>query len=238
MGYVGYYQGQSIRKSVLNVPPALLPVRRYRLVNRELSNAYVALKIESNSDGTAVTKKGAKGRGKKSDGSTLKGDNAPSATGFIKLPAVRGRISDNLVTGRPWYSDLFTPLIWNLDEAERERKRLGTSLERAWFQAICYQRSKLMKLIAEDDMWDTEAEKVFVNAFWEAMDSLYAQEGKATERGGSRTPEDRFEDLNDDLRRRITQAKTRPLLRSVLADILAKAGDKGQFAPILPLCGV
>ena len=81
-----------------------------------------------------------------------------------------------------------------------------------------------MKLIAEDDMWDTEAEKVFVQAFWEAMDSLYAQEVAAKERGGSRTIADRFEDLNDDIRRRLMQAKTRTLLRTVLADMFAKAG--------------
>ena len=81
-----------------------------------------------------------------------------------------------------------------------------------------------MKLIAEDDMWDTEAEKIFVEAFWEALDSLYAQEAAATERGGSRTVEDRFQDLNDDIRRKLTQAKTRTLLRTALADLFARAG--------------
>jgi CRISPR-associated protein Cas8a1/Csx13 len=81
-----------------------------------------------------------------------------------------------------------------------------------------------MKLIAEDDMWDTEAEKVFVQAFWEALDSLYAQEAAATERGGSRTATDRFEDLNEDIRRKLTQAKTRTLLRGALSDLFAKAG--------------
>ena len=53
---------------------------------------------------------------------------------------------------------------------------------------------------------------------------MYAQEAAATQRGGSRSAEDRFEDLNSDIRRRLTQAKTRPLLRSVLADLFAKAG--------------
>mgnify|MGYP002785082507 CR=1 FL=1 len=81
-----------------------------------------------------------------------------------------------------------------------------------------------MRLIAEDEMWDTEAEKVFVHAFWETLDSLYAQEAAATERGGSRTAAERFEDLNDEIRRRLTQAKTRVLLRTALADLFAKAG--------------
>jgi CRISPR-associated protein Cas8a1/Csx13 len=221
MGYVGYYQGQSIRKSVLDVPADLIPVKRYRILHREMQNVYVALKTEAAVDGPETTK--TKRRGKKPTKPTNP-DDTPKAAGFIKLPAARGRIADNLVSGRPWYTDLFVPLIWNLDEAERERKKLGVSLERAWFQAVCYQRSKLMKLIAEDDMWDTEAEKVFVEAFWEALASLYAQEGEAVKRGGSRTWEERCEDLNQDIRRKLTQAKTRTLLRAVLADLFAKAG--------------
>jgi CRISPR-associated protein Cas8a1/Csx13 len=222
MGYVGYYQGQSIRKSVLDVPPEMLPVKRYRILHRELPNTYVSLKTEQK-EPTATQKP--KGRGKRSVKTAGPADDTPKAAGFIKLPAARGRIADNLVTSKPWYADLFVPMIWDLGEMERQRKKQpGNSIERLWFKAICYQRSKLMKVIAEDDMWDTEAEKVFVEAFWETLDSLYAQEAAATERGGSRTVAERFEDLNDDIRRRLTQAKTRTLLRTVLADLFAKAG--------------
>jgi CRISPR-associated protein Cas8a1/Csx13 len=222
MGYVGYYQGQSIRKSVLDVSPDMLPVKRYRILHREFQNTYVALKREALADPTVLKPKG---RGKTVAKPAEPTSDTPKAAGFIKVPAARGRIADNLVTGRPWYADLFVPQIWDLDEMERQRKRQpGTSIDRLWFQAICYQRSKLMKLIVEDDMWDTEAEKVFVEAFWEALDSLYAQEAAATERGGSRSVTDRFEDLNDEIRRRLTQAKTRTLLRTVLADLFSKGG--------------
>jgi CRISPR-associated protein Cas8a1/Csx13 len=218
MGYVGYYQGQSIRKSVLDISPDLRSVRRYRLLHREFPNTFIALKTDASEAPSPVKP----GRGKKKPLDVS--DDTPKPSGFIKLPAIRGRIADNLVSNRPWYADLFVPYLWNFEEAERERKKLGTSLEHAWFQAICYQRSKLMKLIAEDDMWDTEAEKVFVHAFWETLDSLYAQEAAATERGGSRTATERFDDLNDDIRRRLAQAKTRTLLRTVLTDLFAKAG--------------
>jgi CRISPR-associated protein Cas8a1/Csx13 len=221
MGYVGYYQGQSIRKSVLDVPPKLLPVKRYRILHREMPNIYVSLRTESPSDVRDAT--GTKRRRKKSAKSE-KPDDAPKAAGFMKLPAARGRIADNLVSGRPWYTDLFIPLIWDLDEAERERKKLGASLERAWFQAVCYQRSKLMKLIAEDDMWDTEAEKVFVEVFWETLDSLYAQEADAVKRGGSASVEKRWERLEGELYRTLMQAKTRPLVRTALTGWFARAG--------------
>jgi CRISPR-associated protein Cas8a1/Csx13 len=222
MGKVSYYANQSIRKSVLDVSPSLLPIKRYRILHREMENVYVAHKIEA-TDNVEQTGKSRQRKKKQSD-ATKPTKDGPKAAGFIRLPAARGRIADNLVSGRPWYTDLFIPLIWNLDEAERERKKLGASIERAWFQTVCFQRSKLMKLIAEDDMWDTEAEKVFVESFWETLDALYAQEAAATERGGSRTVTERFEDLNDEIRRRLTQAKTRTLLRAALADLFAKAG--------------
>jgi CRISPR-associated protein Cas8a1/Csx13 len=92
------------------------------------------------------------------------------------------------------------------------------------FLALQYQRSKLMKLIQEDDMWDTEAEMVFVEVFWETLSSLKAQEKSALDRGGSRPLEKRWEDLDEEIRRKLTQAKTRTLLRAALADLFAKAG--------------
>jgi CRISPR-associated protein Cas8a1/Csx13 len=142
----------------------------------------------------------------------------------MRLPSVRGRIVDNLVLGRPWYIDLSVPMIWNLEEAERERKKVGKPVVPAWFQAVCYQRSKLMRLIAEDDMWDTEAEKVFVQAFWETLDSLYAQEADAARRGGSASVEKRWERLEGELYRSITQAKARAPFRSAVSRWFAKAG--------------
>ncbi|MBI4661755.1 MAG: type I-MYXAN CRISPR-associated Cas8a1/Cmx1 [Verrucomicrobia bacterium] len=233
MGYVGYYQGQSIRKSVLDIPPDLLSVRRYRILHRELPNTFVRLKTQSSADVSEAPK--TNGQKKKADKSGQSAGDGAKATGFIKLPSGRGRIADNLVRGWPWYADLAIPTGWDHDELERERKRnkelndrdgknRPTSHETILFAALGSQRRKLMKLIAEDDMWDTEAERVFVEAFWEALDSLYAQEAAAIERGGTRTIEDRFKDLNDDIRRRLTQAKTRALLRTVLADLFAKAG--------------
>jgi CRISPR-associated protein Cas8a1/Csx13 len=218
MGKVGYYASQSIRKAVLDVTADQHQVDRYRLLHQQFPNVYVPPRTEeTNTESDVKRKKPAKAK--------KPADEPPQAAGFIKLPAARGRIADNLVNRRPWYESLHVPQSWDLAEMERQRKKSpGKSIERLWFEALCYQRSKLMKLIREEAMWDTEAEKVFVEAFWEVMDSLYAQEAAATERGGSRTIMDRFEDLNDDIRRKLTQAKTRTLLRAALSDLFAKAG--------------
>jgi len=81
-----------------------------------------------------------------------------------------------------------------------------------------------MELVKEREMWDTESERYFVEAFWEILASLYAQEAKAVERGGSRKVEDRLDDLNEDIRRSLMRAKTRVLLRGYLAELFAKGG--------------
>jgi CRISPR-associated protein Cas8a1/Csx13 len=161
----------------------------------------------------------------------------PQGNGWYKLPTGRGRIADNLVTGRPWYRDLFVPLPWDEQELEelrryfKARDNKNYSRETTWFLALCLQRSKLMRLIVEDDMWDTEAEKVFVQVVWETLDSLYAQEREAKARGGSATYEKRCERLNGEIYRSLIQAKTPILLRSVLSGLFAKAGrQKTIFA--------
>jgi CRISPR-associated protein Cas8a1/Csx13 len=201
MGNVPYYQNQSIRKAVLDVADRNQAVERYRLLQQAFPNYFQAIKKPATEEG-------------------------PQPNGWYKLPTGRGRIADNLVNGRPWYEKLFVPMPWDEQELEQQRKQAdaGSSTERVWFRALTYQRSKLMKLITQDDMWETEAEKFFVQAFWEALDSLYAQEAEATERGGSRTAQERFEHLNEDIRRALMQAKTRVSLRAALAELFAKAG--------------
>ena len=81
-----------------------------------------------------------------------------------------------------------------------------------------------MRLIKDYMMWDSEAEKLFVESFWETLDSLYRQEADAAKRGGSRNVKDRWKDMNSDIRRQLLQAKTRVLLRGVITSILAKGG--------------
>jgi CRISPR-associated protein Cas8a1/Csx13 len=81
-----------------------------------------------------------------------------------------------------------------------------------------------MELIQETEMWDDDFERRFVEAFWSTLASLYAQEAKAVERGGSRRFEERLDDLNEDIRRSLMRAKTRVLLRGFLAELFAKSG--------------
>lgn len=222
MGYVGYYQGQSIRKSVVDVSPRIEPVKRYRVLHSAFPNDFVRHKQTEPSTDKPTTKRAPR--------KTLVTKPPPpgaekQASGFYVLPTGRGRIADNLVAGRPWYTNLFVPLVWDNDELERLRKKnRGMSTERLWFTSLSNQWSKLMRLINQPEMWDSEAEKVFVEAVWETLSSLYAKEAAAVSRGGSATAEKRFERLEGEIYRKLTQAKTRPLVRGVMAEMLAKAG--------------
>ena len=226
MGNVNYYQNQSIRKAVLDVSDRRNCVERYRILQQAFPNHFQRINREPKPQTDAKSKRASKAPAKPASNV-----DEPQASGWYKLPTGRGRIADNLVNGRSWYENLFVPMPWDEKELEQQRKQSdkGSSTERVWFNALAYQRSKLMRLIKEDNMWDTEAEKFFAQAFWESLDSLYAQEAEATERGGSRTANERFEHLNEDIRRRLMQAKTRVLLRAALSELFAKAGRQKTF---------
>lgn len=223
MGKVNYYASQSIRKAVLSIPPELAAVKRYRLLQNALPNTYVSVSANPPNASTVPPAPKRSRKTKRPPKARTEMADSPRAAGFIKLAVGRGRIADNLVNKRAWYRDLTTPTHWDLGWLERQRQP-GESMERTFYRNICYQRSKFMKLIQDDDIWDSEAEKAFMQAFWETLDSLYAQEADAVKRGGARTATDRFDDLNEDIRRRLMRAKTRMLLRAALTELFAKAG--------------
>jgi len=83
-----------------------------------------------------------------------------------------------------------------------------------------------MELAKQQDMWDSEEERVLVEAVHRSLAALYAREADAAGGGGARSPQDRWEDLNEEIRRGLMRAKTRELLRAYLADFFARAGRR------------
>ncbi|MEZ6132514.1 MAG: type I-MYXAN CRISPR-associated Cas8a1/Cmx1 [Planctomycetaceae bacterium] len=219
MGTVGFYnKGQCIRKGVVDIASEQRLLRRYRLLEKHLGNRWCRRRMETEQK-PAVTKKK----------STEKSETGvPEANGFISVPTVRGRIADNLILGQPWYFDLAEPLRWDHDALERQRKRRpGISIERIWYENLSrYQKEPLMNLIREDEMWDDPLERDFAHVFWEILGALYYREKEAVDRGGSRSWGDRIEDLNEDIRRNLTRAKTGPLLRETISELLARPVEK------------
>lgn len=224
MGKVGYYPNQSVRRGIADVPPQTKMIRRYQRLQQVMGNRWMQRKVVDE-DENAPT-------GKSPRKSKKKQDDSPQATHFVSVPTGRGRIADNLIAGQPWYFSLAEPLPWDRDSLDRLRKRRpGISIERLWFQNLCYQRGKLMDLIQENEMWDDPHERLFIEAFWEILGLLYIRERKAVARGGTRKYEDRCDDLNEEIRRTLTRSKTGPLLRETVADLMTRPFEVYRTEP-------
>ncbi len=209
MGHVVYYQGQSVRKRVLEITPSRLSIKRYLKLIRHMPNSFRKLAEES--------------AGK---------DNEKKGTRWIYLPTARGRISENLVRDFPWYSDLMEPPDWQVDRLENQRKsrKDSISIERLWFTNLQREWRALMELIKGDSMWDSLEEKNFVSIFHAALRRLLDREGKSLSRGGSRNLFDRWEDKVETIRRDLMHAKTLPLTRKFIVEFLAESGGNKDLS--------
>lgn len=224
MGKVGYYPNQSVRRGIADVPPHAKIISRYRRLQQAMGNRWMQRKAVDNDD-DEVTEIPKRKKAKKQN-------ETQQPIHFVSVPTGRGRIADNLIAGHPWYSNLVEPLLWDRDSLDRLRKRRpGTSVERLWFQNLCYQRGKLMDLIQDNDMWDNPEERLFVEAFWELLGLLYIRERKAVERGGTRPYEQRCEDLNEEIRRILTRSKTGPLARQAMTDLMTRPFEMYRANP-------
>ncbi len=214
MGNVTYYPNQKVRKGVVNLTPRRATLARYRKVVRVMGNHWVALKPPE-------PKKASKGRKPKPGGTEIE----RLATHFVAIPAGRGRIAENLATGQPWFQHLFEPMPW-----EKKRildRKLGESVQSTWFRQLSMQRKRLHELCEEASMWDSDEDRQFVEAFWQNLRALYAREASAVaDRGGSRDPRKRWQQLNEELRRLLARATTRNQVRQVLADIFSRPAGR------------
>lgn len=81
-----------------------------------------------------------------------------------------------------------------------------------------------MDLTRQEDMWDQPGERVFLEIMRAALRRLLDREESALARGGSRRLSERWEARTERIRRSLTHAKTRPLARKTLLELLAEAG--------------
>lgn len=209
MGQVSHYQGQNVRKRLLEFTPSETSIRRYNHLMKHLRNVFrpVPVKHQLPQDSSDV-----------------------QTTLWIWQPSTRGRIADNLVRERPWYEDLLWPPAWQLDELEGRRQRLrdkgieNVSLDHLWFNNLHNERRALMELAKEKAMWDSPEEKDFLTILHHTLRQLLNKEGESQKRGGSRNLQERWMDRVDDIRRGLMRAKTRELSRKLLVEFLAEGG--------------
>ena len=74
-------------------------------------------------------------------------------------------------------------------------------------------------------MWDNDNERVFLRIMHEMLGTLMWREVQALQRGGSRRIGDRIDDLLERIRRDVTNAKTRPMVRDALTRWITKGGS-------------
>ncbi|MBA3313416.1 MAG: type I-MYXAN CRISPR-associated Cas8a1/Cmx1 [Planctomycetaceae bacterium] len=223
MGKVTYYGGkpgqkesnQSIRKGIVDIWTEQDTIRRYRILHRTMPSTFRP-KSDVYADGSKP--------------------EVARPRGEFKVPSARGRIADNLMKRRAWYSDIAIPPRWEHHALKKQQDEIKkkenkhVSIERLWFHNLCrYQRRQLMELANEQTFWQSDQERQLHEAFRKVLWRLVEREKLAAQkRSGSRSEEDRIEDLYDDLYRRLTRAKTRDLLRRELTQIMAE--PPGRFS--------
>ena len=175
-------------------------------------------------------------------------ENEEQANRYIRLPSSRERITANILAGVRWYSELASVPFWQRDQIDDECKKardrglrfLGINLpgrkkeekgdsvspERLWFLKLHqFERNQLMELSNEERMWDSPEEKRLLetlrySVLWRLLNE---EECAAVRRGGSRLLPKRWDDTVEKWHRRFLRAKTRPLFRAVIHELLSTA---------------
>ena len=210
MGEVAHYQNQKVRKSHLrfSLAGAREAVRKYRRFNW----AFPASRIVKIKNETA--------------------DNGDVATAFIMLPSCRERVAANLLERREWCCELTFVPFWHGDKTREEaKKKKGMSPERLWFNKLRqYEGNGLMTLTKKENsrVWNDEQDRLLVvDLFHRALRRLLNEEEFASKkRGGPRATNERWDDKVDKIRRQLTGAKTQPLCRAAIIDLLGEANSR------------
>ena len=172
-------------------------------------------------------------------------ENEGQANRYIRLPSSRERITVNILANAPWYQDLAFIPFWQRDQITEECKKSNepVSPERRWFSKLHqFERRQLMELSKEERMWDSPEEKRLLETLRDrVLRRLLNEEQYAVRsRGGSRDLAKRWDDTVEKWHRCFLRAKTRPLFRAAILELLSTAqrrtrkwdNDKKQETPV------
>lgn len=223
MGKVAYYANQTVRKNFARFRLSEILLDRFTAFDR----LYQATRIKRGAKGTSDTK--------------------PRLENSIVIPSARERITANILAERPWYQELMFIPFWQRSQITEDCKKardsglhiLGIRLpgpksdkkgdsvspERLWFLKLHqFERNQLMELGNEERMWDSPEEKRLLETLrYPVLWRLLNEEEFATSRGGSRALAERWDDTVEKWHRRFLRAKTRPLFRAVIHELLSTA---------------
>lgn len=126
-------------------------------------------------------------------------------TYYVQTSTVRGLISDNIASGKPWYNNFINAM---------QSKKIAkiTMYERKELNAMAYD---------ETTKWPHEEDKLFVQAVHRALRNRYGALAARAKEKGEKIPFDReFEKIRTSLMR-IKNAQT---MRAEIADLFARGG--------------
>jgi CRISPR-associated protein Cas8a1/Csx13 len=122
---------------------------------------------------------------------------------FIATSLARELIADNLARGKPWYAELSSKIT-------------SDNL----FEKLNYEREGLNQMIQSKKVEWSKEERLFVEAFHEALRNTYGQQS-------GRTKEDekvRLDKVNQKFRTKLMRCKNRDSVREFVMDFWARAG--------------
>ena len=125
---------------------------------------------------------------------------------------VRPLIAENLALGHKWYSG-FTKLLTKTNPAT----------DKPYRDQLQFERKGLNDMIADDAMWDDDAERIVVQSVHEALRGRYAQIAEEN-KNSTAAMKNRFTGEYDKWRLAFAGAKTPDQFRNALCDLFSRAG--------------
>jgi CRISPR-associated protein Cas8a1/Csx13 len=140
---------------------------------------------------------------------------------------VRPLIAENLALGRKWYSGFI-----------RLMTKINPATDKPFRDQLQFERKGLHDMIADDQMWDAEGERIIVQAVHEALRGRYAQIADEN-KNNSVAMRNRFGGEYDKWRLAFSGAKTPDQFRKALCDLFSRAGRNSvlqkQWQDALPM---
>jgi CRISPR-associated protein Cas8a1/Csx13 len=147
-----------------------------------------------------------------------KNNPEPDIVAFVASSIARGKISENIVTGREWYR--------GFNELMCSKKIAGM---------LAYERGGLKRMI-EEVKWSDDADRLFVEAVHNAIRNIY---GALAARARDRNEKIPFDREFERMRAGLMRCKNKQTLRGELANIFARGGLnptlKSNWRELLPI---
>ena len=152
---------------------------------------------------------------------------AKESHAFWSESVVRPMVAENLVRGRKWYAG-FVNLMTKTDPATEKKIR----------DHISYERGGLNAMITDDQMWDTESERIVVQAVHEAIRSRYAKIAEENQTNFT-AMRNRWNSETDRWRYAFAGAKTADQFRHAICDLFSRTRGitvlQSNWSTLLPM---